>query len=196
MFYFTTTNFLRKYNNQQLLQKGTNKMKIKIGKREEYINAWREMYKRNKKGFNMEMFDGVNPALNKTPLKTEIDNVAAVAYLNDENGVEIPVGIFSFVLTNSKIIGKQFVVDPEYQGNGIGKALVLSLEQELKDMGHEVYYIGCSKMSAGIMKSFGSIPYSEDFEHDMFKFNVDLNRSNFSEQYKKHITDRNVEIEK
>lgn len=183
-------------------------VKIVIAKREEYIQAWNQMYKENKALFNLPMFDGINPSLNKKPLKTEIDNVAAIAYAPAKNDVGnikgdafdsdklVPVGIFSFVITNSKIIGKQFVVNPDYQGQGIGKALVLSLEKELIEKGYETYYIGCSKMSAGIMKSFGAVPYSEDFEHDMFKFNIDLKRANFKDQYDKFVLSKNIEIEK
>ena len=174
---------------------------LEICKREKYIQAWLEMYKSDREIFNDPMYDGVNPMANKTPLKTETDNIAVVAYDIDLTEMEQmenfgkgfigkPVGIFSMLITNSKNIGKQFVVHKLYQNRGIGKGMLLALEKELKDRGFDQYYIGCSSMSARILKSFGVSPYNEDFDHDLFKFTVDLNRPGFDDQVKRYLEDR------
>lgn len=156
-------------------------------KRETYIKAWNAMYLSDKKVFNSKMFDGINPSLNKQPLSTEIDNFCTVAYDSDVpmEGFKYgkPIGIFSFVITKRKIIGKQFVVHPDYQGKGLGKALLIENEKTLKDNGYEKYYIGCSTMSARILKSWGIEPFSSDVEGDLYKFNVNLNRENFDRLY-------------
>lgn len=163
-------------------------------KREEYILAWKAMYKFNKKIYNDPegIYEGVNPALNKKPLNSELDNFCVVAYDNEKEceGFKYgrPVGIFSFVITPSKIIGKQYVVDPEYTRKGIGKALLLENEKTLLDNGYDHYYIGCSHCSAGIMKSFGRIPYNEDDLHDMYKFNIEnLGSKEWKELYNKYL---------
>lgn len=172
-----------------------------ICKRDKYIEAWKTMYKNNKNKFNTPMFDGINPMLNKAPLKTEIDNICAILYDNNNkiidlygNKTPLPIGIFSIVITNNnntiKLIGKQFIVDPDYQRKGLGKALLLSLEAELKKRGYNWYYIGCSSMSSRIQKQFGSIPYHSDNLHDLYKYNVDLNRIGFYEQYEKYLKNR------
>lgn len=169
-------------------------------KRDDYIKAWNAMYLNNKKIWNNEMFEGINPSLNKTPLKTEIDNFCTVIFDSDkvnERGFEkfeygMPIGIFSFVVTPSKIIGKQFVVNPSYQGKGLGKALLIEAEKMLKEHGYEKYYIGCSKYSAGLLKKhWGIEPYSSDPTHNMYKFNVSLNRENFNKLYNEIIKDNN-----
>mgnify|MGYP003372318902 CR=1 FL=1 len=177
------------------------KLIIERCKREEYIKAWNFMYKTDKKGFNEPLYDGVNPSLNKTPLKTEIDNFCTVAYDPNANCEEfdwekagfkygLPVGIFSFVVTNSKIIGKQYIVSPKYARKGIGKAILIENEKTLLDKGYDKYYIGCSHCSAGIYKKyFGIQPYDSNEEHDMYKFNVDLKRDNFETLYKEIILD-------
>lgn len=68
-------------------------------------------------------------------------------------------------------------------------------EKVLIENGFDWYYIGCSKMSAGILKSFGQEPYSSDVEHDLYKFNVDLTREKFKEIYKSIIADNiNIKI--
>jgi len=172
---------------------------IQRGKREDYIKAWNYMYKRNKEGYKNPIYDGVNPALNKKPLDTETDNYCTIAYDADEKveGFELgrPCGIFSFVVTPSKVIGKQFIVDPDYLGKGLGKALLIVNEKTLKDNGFTWYYIGCSHCSAGILKKYWNLtPYNSNEEHDMYKFNVDLNRDNFDELYNKIIKDTNIEI--
>lgn len=159
-------------------------------KREEYIKAWNYMYKHNKEGFNSELYDGVNPSLNKKPLGTETDNFCVVAYdssidcSSEGFNLGYPVGIFSFVVTPAKIIGKQYVVDNRYSRKGIGRALLLECEKCLIENGFDWYYIGCSHCSAGIYKKYlGIEPYSSDEEHDMFKFNVRLDRESFNKQY-------------
>ena len=173
-----------------------------ICKRNKYIEAWKTMYKNNKNKFNDSMFDGINPMLNKIPLKTEIDNVCAVLYDNDvkitdinNDKTSLPIGIFSIIITknnnNIKPIGKQFIVDPDYQRKGLGKALLLSLEMELKNNGYTWYYIGCSNMSSRIQKQFGAEPYQSDDIHDLYKYNIDLDRKNFDEQYNKYLKNRN-----
>ena len=174
-----------------------------ICKRDKYIEAWKTMYKNNKNKFNDPMFDGINPMLNKTPLKTEIDNVCAVLYDNNveitdinNNKTSLPIGIFSMIITknnnnNIKPIGKQFIVDPDYQRKGLGKALLLSLEMELKNKGYTWYYIGCSNMSSRIQKQFGAEPYQSDDTHDLYKYNINLNRESFNEQYNKYLKNRN-----
>lgn len=165
---------------------------LKRCKREDYIKAWNVMYKTDKKIWNDPMFDGVNPALNKTPLGTETDNFCVVMY-DSEIKVEefeygLPVGIFSFVITPRKIIGKQFVVNPNYQGKGLGKALLIENEKTLLENGYSEYYIGCSKCSAGIIKNYWGIePYSSDVEGDLYKFNVNLKRENFNKLYEEII---------
>ncbi len=160
-------------------------------RRDEYIRAWKEMYALDKRKWNAPMFDGINPMLNKTPLDTEVDNFCAVMFDMHESGETKygrPVGIFSMVVTrnktgNVKPIGKQFVVDPDYQRRGLGSALLMELEKWLKEEGYTWYYIGCSSMSARIERSFCSEPFSEDPVHDLAKFNINLNRDNFDDQY-------------
>lgn len=166
------------------------KFVVKRGKREEYIKAWMYMYKADKEGFKDHIYDGVNPALNKKPLGTEIDNFCTIVYDSEidckDNDFEYgrPVGIFSFVITPRQNIGKQFIVTKEYLGKGIGKLLLLENEKNLKDNGYDKYYIGCSHCSAGIYRKHLKIePYNSDIEGDLFKFNVDLNRESFNEQY-------------
>lgn len=176
----------------------SNNIVFELGKRERYIEAWLFMYKNDKKTFNEKMYDGVNPSENKNPLKTEINNFAVIAYdisiQNDEiknhNFPGIPIGIFSMLITTRKNIGKQFIVHKNYQGQGIGTALLLILENELKKNGQEKYYIGCSSMSARILKKLGNETFSDDDIHDLHKFNVDLNRHEFDSQYKKYVLDR------
>lgn len=179
-----------KKNKKAMVAKETAKSRfvIKRCKREEYIRAWNHMYSTDKDKFNKNpIYDGVNPALNKVPLATETDNFCTVAYDTSipTEGFEYgkPVGIFCFVVTPRKVIGKQFVVHPDYLGKGLGKALLLENEKTLIDNGFSWYYIGCSNMSARIMKSFGREPYSSDEEHDMYKFNVDLKDGNFDRIY-------------
>lgn len=170
-------------------------------KREEYIKAWNYMYKHNKKGFNSDLYDGINPSLNKIPLKTEINNFCTIAYDSifncKDDGFEFgkPVGIFCFVVTPSKIIGKQYVVDPEYLRKGIGKALLLVNEKTLIDNGYEKYYIGCSHCSAGIYKNYLNIePYDNDEKNDLYKFNINLKRDNFEENYKNFVLNKGFKI--
>lgn len=168
-------------------------------KRKEYIEAWNKMYLSDKKVFNSEMFDGINPSLNKQPLSTEIDDFCTVAYDSDVpmEGFKYgkPIGIFSFVVTKRKIIGKQFVVHPDYQGKGLGKALLIENEKTLKDNGYEKYYIGCSAMSARILNSWGIEAFSSDVEGDLYKFNVNLNRENFDRLYDEIIVkNSNIKI--
>jgi GNAT superfamily N-acetyltransferase len=177
---------------------------LQICKREHYIEAWKAMYALDKKKWNDPMFDDVNPMLNKTPLGTEVENFCVVAYDGTVEGEQRvmglgkPVGIFCMVVTerNGKVkpIGKQFITDPEYQGKGIGKAMLLVLEKELKDHGHTWYYIGCSKMSAGILRQFGQEPYESDEAHDMYKFNVDLNCDGFGKVYQQLVNDAGFEL--
>lgn len=173
---------------------------LHLCKREEYIEAWKAMYAADKKKWNDPMFADVNPMLNKAPLATEKDNFCVVAYVqvddimnNPEMPYGKPVGIFCMVVTerNSSVkpIGKQFIVDPEYQGRGIGRAMLLVLEKELKSHGYTWYYIGCSKMSAGILKSFGQTPYDSDVEGDLYKFNVDLTCDRFDDTYHQYVND-------
>ena len=110
-------------------------------KREKYIEAWNYMYKHNKEGFNSELYNGVNPSLNKKPLGTETDNFCVVAYdssidcSSEGFNLGYPVGIFSFVVTPAKIIGKQYVVDNRYGRKGIGRAFFLSVKNVLLKMG-------------------------------------------------------------
>lgn len=173
-------------------------------KREKYIKAWNAMYFADKKTWNSEMFDGVNPSLNKNPLGTETDNFCTVIYDADRKGelgfedfpYGVPVGIFSFVVTPRKIIGKQYVVHPNYQGKGLGKALLIENEKTLLDHGYNKYYIGCSQYSAGLIKKhWGIEPYSSDVEGDMYKFNVDLNRDNFNVLYNSIIVNNhNIKV--
>lgn len=168
-------------------------------KRDEYISAWKDIYNRKKDKINSNpLFDEVNPMLNKTALKTEIDNYCVVAYDNSiysENfKYGTPVGVFSFVVTNSKVIGKQFAVDPDYHGRGLGKALLLANEKQLLDHDIKRYYIGCSKCSSGILKQWGEVPYSENVEKDMFKYWIDLPRDNMSDLYKECITDKYIQV--
>ena len=167
-------------------------------KRDEYIKAWNNMYKSNKKGFNDSLYDGINPSLNKIALKTEVDNFCTVAYdtsiKDDEFSLGKPVGIFCFVVTKNKIIGKQYVVDPNYLRQGIGKALLIEAEKMLIENGYEWYYIGCSHCSAGIYKKYWNItPYQSDELHDLYKFNVNLKRENFNELYYKIMQNFSVE---
>ena len=178
------------------------KIVIQRCKREEYIKAWNYMYKNNKEWFNSDLYDGVNPSLNKKPLGTEISNFCIVAYDSEidckADGFEygLPMGIFSFVVTPRQIIGKQYVVGGEkYLGKGIGRAILLENEKNLLDNGFDKYYIGCSHCSAGIYrKHFNIEPYSSDEEHDLYKFNIDLKRDNFEELYRKNIIENDLII--
>ena len=172
-------------------------------KRDQYIKAWNYMYKKDKKAFNDNpLFDDINPALNKVPLTTETDNFCTVIYDTTidckEDGFEygMPVGIFSFVVTPRKIIGKQYVVHPDYHRQGLGKALLLENEKSLIDNGFEWYYIGCSICSCNILKSFGFKPYSSDPESDMYKFNIELNPEDekWKQNYKKYVTDADISV--
>lgn len=171
-------------------------------KREEYIKAWNHMYLSDKDAFNKNpLFDDINPSLNKVPLNSETDNFCTVIYDStvdcSAEGFEYgkPVGIFSFVVTPRKVIGKQYVVHPSYHRMGLGKALLLENEKTLIENGYSWYYIGCSKCSSGLLKSFGRVPYSEDVEGDMFKYNVDLGEtSEFKELYNKYITEAGIKV--
>lgn len=180
----------------RILVKGTMKnmenpkYRILICKRDKYIEAWMEMYKSDKKVWNDHMFDGINPALNRTPLKTETDNVCAVAYDGER-----PIGIFSMVITPSKTIGKQFVVHPDYQRKGIGTALLLALEGELKSRQLSWYYIGCSNASAKIERRLGAVSFFDDEFANFHKFNVDLTRPNFNDQYRQFVLNGNFTLE-
>lgn len=168
---------------------------IQKGKREDYIKAWNYMYKQNKNTYNKDpLYIDINPSLNKIPLKTEINNFCTIAYdtevKTDEFVYGKPVGIFSFVVTNSKTIGKQFVVAPDYSRKGIGKALLLVNMKTLVDNNIFKFYIGCSKCSSGILKSFGYKPYNEDPEHDMYKYNIEIKDDenvNFDNLYKEYV---------
>jgi len=152
-------------------------------KREGYIRAWETMYDLDKKIWMQPMFDGINPALNKRPLSTEVDNFCVMACDANEPypgyPAGKPVGIFSMVVTKRgeavKVIGKQYVVHPDHQRKGIGTAMMVELMQELMDNGYGWFYIGCSKMSASILKGMGFVPYASDEVGDLYKFNVDLN---------------------
>lgn len=162
---------------------------IKICKREDYIKAWLFMYKNDKKTFNDPIYDGVNPMQNKTALKTEIDNWAAIAFDTSKKCEEFeygtPVGIFSMVITKAKVIGKQFIVHKNYQGNGIGTALISALENKIYSCGYRWYYIGCSSMSARILRNkIKAEEFSSDEVHDLFKFNVDLDATNYLSRFK------------
>lgn len=172
-------------------------------KRDDYIKAWNHMYKSKKDVFNHDpLYKDINPSLNKTPLKTETDNFCTVVYdsLIPTEGFTYgkPVGIFCFVITPSKNIGKQFVVHPDYTRKGLGKALLLEAIKTLIHNGYTNYYIGCSKCSSGIHKSFGLIPYNEDFEHDMFKYNVDIYQGgdlDVADLYDKYVLqNKNIKI--
>lgn len=170
-------------------------------KRDEYIKAWNYMYKHNKEGYRNSIYDGINPSLNKKPLGTEVDNFCTVVYDSSldckEDGFEYgrPCGIFCFIVTPTKIIGKQFVVDPDYLGKGLGKAILIENEKILRDHGYEWYYIGCSHCSAGIYKKYWNIePYNSDDIHDLYKFDVELHRDNFKSLYKSIITDKGIKI--
>jgi GNAT superfamily N-acetyltransferase len=184
--------------NEQMQQGSNKRFSIHRCKREEYLKAWKMMYFFDKDAFDKNhLFDGINPSLNKK-LSTETDNFCVVAY---DNGIKtddypngLPVGIFSFVITPNKVIGKQFVVHPKYQKQGLGKALLLECEKMLVENGFKKYYIGCSHCSAGILKSWGIQPYSSDDVHDLHKFIVQLDRSNFDELYKKFV-EGNAQIE-
>ena len=191
---------------------------IRRCKRDEYIKAWREMYKREKEGFKNPIYDGINPALNKVPLKTEFDDYCVVCYDKGENEsiTPIPVGLFSFVCTPTKIIGKQYVVAPSYLRKGIGIAMLLVNEEQLIDnqykwvneefqtgqLGKEKglhsyhpqlenwYYIGCSSRSKGVYKKLGIEPYHSDVEGDLYKFKIRLDREEFDKQYKQYVIDK------
>lgn len=168
---------------------------FQICKRLQYLDAWKRMYSLNKEIYNDPIYDGINPASNR-PLETEVDNICVVCKNDDME----PIGIFSVVLTMSrafryKIIGKQWVVDSRFQGKGIGSAMCMILENEIKihwmkgrglkdRISH--YYIGCSSMSKRIQERHGNSFYNgmEDAQkHDLYKFNVDLYRENWEEQY-------------
>ena len=181
---------------------GASNIVFQICKRDLYISAWQKMYASDKKKWNDKMFDGINPMLNKTPLGTEVDNFCVVAFDKDrqteefENG--FPVGIFSMVVTkrgaNVKPIGKQYIVDPEYQKKGIGSAMMVLLQKELLDHDYDWFYIGCSSMSSAILKKFGNVPYASDDEHDLYKFNVDLNYADVNEKFKKYIYENHFSV--
>lgn len=180
---------------------------IRKCKRKEYIEAWREMYKNDKAGFNDPLYDGINPALNKTALKSEFYDFCVICYDREKPGSTEygkPVGIFSFVCTPSKIIGKQYVVSKNYLRMGIGSAMLLVNEKQLIDNESNWidkypnlkswYYIGCSSRSKGVYFKLGIYPYSSSEEHDLYKFNVRLDREDWNEQYKKYVEDKNFEV--
>lgn len=188
-------------------------MKLVIGKREHYIAAWQGMYWVHKAAYNTDMYDGVNPMLNKTPLKTELDNVCAIAVLEPKDILlpqetlqhpltqkaihifrGLPVGIHSMLITRNagrngtgsvKVIGKQWAVAPDQMNSGIGATMLLFLEDELVRAGYTWYYIGCSSMSSRIMRKFGREPYDGSDEHDLYKFNIKIN----NEDVNRHISD-------
>lgn len=183
----------------KLEDKKKNKFMLLICKREEYIKAWQTMYALGKRAFDQPMFDGVNPMLNKKPLGTEVENWCIIAFDSQVECAEfdhgMPVGIFSMVITKNrnggtKPIGKQYVVHPDYQRKGIGKAMMVALEKKLVDEGYDWYYIGCSEMSSKIEISLGREAYNSDIEHDMYKFNVQLDRDMVTENFKKFVSDR------
>lgn len=164
-----------------------NGITLELCKREEYIDAWIQMYNMDKEKWSDPMFDGINPMLNKKPLATEINNICVIAYEKDK-----PVGIFSMVITKrnerTKVIGKQYIVDPDYQRRGIGKAMLLVLEREILRMGYDWYYIGCSSMSSSILKSLGREPYHSNEKNDLYKFNVDLDKKEINNLCSKYVT--------
>lgn len=168
---------------------------IKKCKKDEYLRAWNQMYSEEKDLYNKnKLYDGINPSLLKKPLNTELDNFCVVAY---DRSIECagfpgkPVGIFCLLSTKAKLIGKPLLVNPNYFRQGLGKALFLVNEKQAKENGFDWYYAGCSHCSAGILtKYWGLIPYSSSEEHDMYKFNIDLNRDNFDELYKKYVLEK------
>ena len=165
---------------------------IRRCKREEYIKAWEYMVDldiNNEYKTRPDIYRNINPYLNKEPLSSEIDNFCTIAYDNSidcsdySNGnfeYGLPVGIFSFVVTKRKIIGKQLLVNKNYFNQGIGKALLLENEKTLLDNGYDKYYICASKPLNNIYIKYwkGVKPFFINDESDIYKFNIDLKRDN------------------
>ena len=168
-------------------------------KRDGYIQAWNSMYQSDKQKWNDHMFDGINPALNKAPLASEVNNFCVVALDTTKPAVGDgvlshgkPVGIFSMVVSQqrggkAKPIGKQYVVDPEYQRRGIGVAMMAVLQEDLINAGYDWFYIGCSSMSSRIMKRIGFQPYASDVKGDLYKFNAEINRQSVDQLLDQYV---------
>lgn len=198
-----------------------NQFTLILCKRAGYSAAWSWMYKHDKKIFNQNMYDGVNPALNKKPLDTEFDNFCTIAvdtniniendpviYENERNeSIKViykPIGLFSMVCTKdsrtgkTKTIGKQFVVNSDYHRRGIGKAMLLTLEKVIQEYVGDWYYIGCSSMSSKIMESLNRKPYKSDVEHDLYKYEIHFNdedKTFMNEQLQKYVINNVSTIE-
>lgn len=199
-------------------------MKILLeNSRELYHSAWKWMYFSDKGSYQEKIYDEVNPLQNKQ-LGTEINVWSAVAvddslsqqevqeyYENNELAQKkssfnvlkygIPVAIQSWVLTGrngipTKLIGKQMISSPRYERRGIMTALILASGHQYQSVDLDHAYIGCSHFSAPIFeKKFGLTPYSSDTEHDMFKFNVPMDKLTSEEMFKNYVIDRNFNVE-
>ena len=167
---------------------------IKRCKRDEYNKAWEYMVEldvNNEYKNRKDIYNGINPSLNKEPLSSEIDNFCIVAYdssidcssYRDGNFVfGLPIGLFSFVITPRKVIGKQLLVNKNYFNQGIGKALLLENEKTLLDNGYDKYYICASKSLNNIYMNYWDNvePFSVNEKSDIYKFNIDLKRDDLN----------------
>lgn len=194
--------------------------------RELYHQAWKFMYFSNKEMYQDKIYDEVNPLANKQ-LGTELEVWSVVAFDDEilswdadriakysidnslairKSGIDImergiPVGIQSWVITKSKIIGKQMIVAKNYEGRGICTAMIIengmNLKGAKKPSGEpfDYAYIGCSSFSSPIFKyKFGLEPFSSSVEHDLYKYNVPMDMLTNQDLHDKFVAGRGIGI--
>lgn len=137
-------------------------------KRDEYLEAWYMMFKNCKHLFKQDWrMKKVSPGRFQQ-LQTEKDNYCVVAY---DDG--LPVGVFGCIETNTgRILGKQIVVDPRYQKQGIGTRLIEDMEKQLKEYCQAKFYtIVCLDGTAAIYDKRGLKPFKGPLkEHEGIKY--------------------------
>lgn len=169
---------------------------IKATKRNEYIEAWKVMWENNKEAYKADWrMKHVSP-LRFVKTSTEIDDFCVVAYEKQEGKEDKPIGVFGMALLKTgRLLGKQIVSDPNYRGIGLGQALILTNEKQVREMTKaEFYTISCLDSTARIYEKFGIKPSSKAKNNHEgipygIKFIVPLYRDSFNDQYKL-ITER------
>lgn len=163
---------------------------IKATKRDEYMQAWKIMWNNNKQAYKDDWrMKHVSPS-RFTKTSTEIDEFCVVAYEKIENQEDKPIGVFGMALLKTgRLLGKQIVSDPNYRGIGLGQALILTNESQVKEYTNcQNYIISCLDTTARIYDKFGVTPLSEaKNSHNGIpygiKYLVPLYRENFDKQY-------------